>query len=70
MSSNRFSPSHVSRKDLRLVADLKEMLLEDLSYAVEDLEDTKPFFRVIDCLERLRSYLSPNQAEMLAKARA
>ncbi|MCI83487.1 hypothetical protein A2U01_0104763, partial [Trifolium medium] len=39
MSSNRFSPSRVSRKVLRLVADLKEMLLEDLSYAVEDLED-------------------------------
>ncbi|MCI76341.1 hypothetical protein A2U01_0097610, partial [Trifolium medium] len=31
MSSNRFSPSRVSRKVLRLVADLKEMLLEDLS---------------------------------------
>ncbi|MCI63330.1 hypothetical protein A2U01_0084587, partial [Trifolium medium] len=46
----------------------KEMLLEDLSYAVEDLEDAKSFFRVIDRLEKLRSYLSPNQAEMLTEA--
>ncbi|MCI91473.1 hypothetical protein A2U01_0112767, partial [Trifolium medium] len=38
-------------------------LLEDLSYAVEDLEDVKPFFRVIDRLEKLRSYLSPNQED-------
>ncbi|MCI73337.1 hypothetical protein A2U01_0094601, partial [Trifolium medium] len=45
MSSNQFSPSCISRKVLRLVVDLKEMLLEDLSYAVEDLEDMKPFFR-------------------------
>ncbi|MCI32263.1 hypothetical protein A2U01_0053476, partial [Trifolium medium] len=70
MSPNQFSPSRTSRKVLRLVADLKEMLLEDLSYAVEDLEDAKPFFRVIDRLARLRSYLSPNQAEMLAEAQA
>ncbi|MCI22165.1 hypothetical protein A2U01_0043341, partial [Trifolium medium] len=55
---------------LHLVVDLKEMLLEDLSYAVEDLEDAESFFRVIDRLEKLRSYLSPNQAEMLTEAQA
>ncbi|MCI66858.1 hypothetical protein A2U01_0088116, partial [Trifolium medium] len=39
MASNQFPPSRISLKVLRLVADLKEMLLEDLSYAIEDLED-------------------------------
>ncbi|MCI64045.1 hypothetical protein A2U01_0085302, partial [Trifolium medium] len=30
----------------------------------------RPFFRVIDRLERLRSYLSPSQAEMLTEAQS
>ncbi|MCI44313.1 hypothetical protein A2U01_0065552, partial [Trifolium medium] len=53
MSSPHVSSSRNSRKILHLVADLKGMLLEDLSYTVEDLEAARPFFRVIDRLERL-----------------
>ncbi|MCI74083.1 hypothetical protein A2U01_0095347, partial [Trifolium medium] len=56
MSSPHVSSYRDSHKVLRLVADLKGMLLEDLSYAVEDLEAVRPFFRVIDRLERLQLY--------------
>jgi hypothetical protein len=41
------------------------MLLEDLSYAIEGLEAARPPFKVIDALEGLRSFFSPNQEEML-----
>jgi hypothetical protein len=44
------------------------MLLEDLSYAIEDLEAARPLFKVIDALEGLPSFLSPNQEEMLMEA--
>jgi hypothetical protein len=46
------------------------MLLEDLSYAIEDLEAARPLFKVIDALEGLPSFLSPNQEEMLMEAQA
>ncbi|WJX82380.1 hypothetical protein P8452_65148 [Trifolium repens] len=44
------------------------MLLEDLSYAIEGLEAARPLFKVIDAMEGLRSFLSPNQEEMLTEA--
>jgi hypothetical protein len=44
------------------------MLLEDLSYAIEDLEAARPLFKVIDALEGLPSFLSPNQEEMLMES--
>jgi hypothetical protein len=49
---------------------MKGMLLEDFSYNVEDLEAARPFFRVINDLEGLRSFLSLNQEAMLGEAQA
>jgi hypothetical protein len=53
MSLSKASSSQTSCRVLRLVADLKEMLLVDLSYAIEDLEAARPLFKVIDGLEGL-----------------